>query len=196
VLDARVPFMNAAGNHESWSPNTQAFTENIADTSGTQEYYSYDYGDIHFVCINNELPYTVGSPQYDFVAKDLAATKQPWKIVYFHKPAYGSGGHGEDAAMKAMTTALFEPNKVDLVLAGHSHFYQHNLVNGIPHLVIGGGGAPLVPPVDAPYTIKSAKAYDYAMVDVTPNSLHLVVYDDAGNVIDTLDLAKVAATKN
>ena len=195
ALIAKVPFMNAVGNHENWSPNTQAFTEGISDLSGTQDYYSFDYGDIHFVCINNQVPYTVDSPQYAFVAKDLAATKQPWKIVYFHKPAYGSGGHGEDTGMKAMTAALFEPNKVDLVLAGHSHFYQHNRVNGIPHLVIGGGGAPLVQPVDALYTVKSAKLYNYAIVDFTPASLHLVVHDDAGNVIDTIDLAKPAMVK-
>jgi len=190
ALIAQVPFMNAVGNHEGWSPNTQAFTEGIADISGTQDYYSYDYGDIHFVCLNNQLSYKADSPQYTFLAKDLAATQQPWKIVYFHKPAYGSGGHGEDADMKAMTAALFEPNKVDLVLAGHSHFYQHNLVNGIPHLVIGGGGAPLVQPIDAAYTVKSEKKYNYAMVDFTPASLHLVVYDDAGAVLDTIDLKK------
>ena len=138
-----IPFFNTPGNHEGWNQNTKAFTQAPASASGAQDYYSFDYGDVHFVSIDNEGSYSVGSTQYNFVRDDLAATKKQWKIVFYHQPAYCSGGHGENAGMKTMSANLFVPNKVDLVFNGHSHFYQHNLVSGIHHMVIGSAGAPL-----------------------------------------------------
>ena len=66
-LDACVPFFNATGNHEEWNSLTQALTHAPASSSGTQGYYSFDYGDIHFVIINNELTYTSGSVQYNWI---------------------------------------------------------------------------------------------------------------------------------
>jgi acid phosphatase type 7 len=192
-LISRVPFVNTVGNHEGWTTNTKTFQRMPASASGTQAYGSFDYGDIHVLVLNFMVPYAVGSPQYTFAAADLAAATKPWKVVIVHSPAYCVGGHGEDAGMITMATNVFEPNHVDLVLAGHSHFYQHNLVNGIPHLVLGGGGAPLHDPGTAPYVVKSAKSYSYAIVDFTPTKLHLVVYSDTGKELDTLDLARTPA---
>ena len=76
-----------------------------------------------------------------------------WKIVAFHKSAYVAGGHGEDANMVAMSQQIFEPNDVAMTLTGHSHFYQHTLVNDIHHMVIGSFGAPLYDPGSAGYTV-------------------------------------------
>lgn len=190
ALIARVPFFNATGNHEGWTTNTEAFTQAPASASGTQEYYSFDYGDMHVLVVNNEVPSIVGSPQYLFAAKDLATTQQRWKVVIAHRPAYCAGGHGDDTNMVAMTTNIFEKHGVDLVLAGHSHFYQHNLVHGIPHLVIGSAGAPLYEPKSAPYTVLSAKEYNYAIGDVDSVSLRLMVYNERGALLDSITLQK------
>ncbi|MEI6434923.1 MAG: metallophosphoesterase [Bacteroidota bacterium] len=185
-----VPFFNSPGNHEGWKQNTKAFTENPVSASGTQDYYSFDYGDLHILCLNNEVPYKEGSPQYEFAASDLAASKQPWKIVIAHVPAYCSGGHGENKEMIAMTKAIFEPNKVDIVLTGHSHFYQHNLINGIHHLVTGSAGAPLSNPEKADYTVFQAKEYQYAVIDVSTNKLKLYIYNPAHEILDSFQLEK------
>lgn len=190
ALIAEVPFFLAAGNHEGWQPNTQAFTQAPESTSGTEAYFSFNYGDVHFLAINNELSIKPGSPQYQFIKADLAATKQTWTIVFAHHPAYCVGGHGEDPDMIVLSENVFKPVGVDLVIAGHSHFYQHNEVNGIPHLVIGSAGAPLATPGTADYTLKSVKTYNYAIVDVTRHKLHLVVYDDKGEALDTVNLSK------
>jgi predicted phosphodiesterase len=77
-----------------------------------------------------------------------------------------------------------------MVISGHSHFYQHNLVNGIHHLVIGSAGAPLHSPQNASYTVKSIKDHNYAIVDLEPTKLHMVVYNDHGKVLDVIDLKK------
>lgn len=190
VLITRVPFFNAHGNHEGWSTNTKAFTQAPTSPSGTQDYYSFDYGDMHVLVLNNEIDYDEGSPQYLFAQSDLSTTTKAWKIVIAHKPAYCAGGHDENSKMKAMSEKVFEPNRVDMVISGHSHFYQHNLVNSIHHMVLGGAGAPTHAPRTASYTVKSARDYNYAIIDVSLSLLTMMVYNDKGRPLDTLSLHK------
>jgi hypothetical protein len=42
----------------------------------------------------------------------------------------------------------------------------------------------------APYVLKAAKEYNYAIVDVSPSSFHLMVYNDKGMPLDTLSFKK------
>ncbi|MCX6305789.1 MAG: metallophosphoesterase [Bacteroidetes bacterium] len=189
-LASQVPFFNATGNHEGWEQNTRAFMQNPSSGSRTQDYYSFDYGDLHVLCLNTMVPYAPGTPQFEFAKKDLEQTRQTWKIVMAHIPAYCSGGHGEDAGMVTMTKKIFEPNKVDMVLAGHSHFYQNNLVRGIHHLVIGSAGAPLYTPQAAAYTVTQAFDYNFAVFDVSTATLKMRVYNAELKVLDSLEIAK------
>ncbi|MFH0990944.1 MAG: metallophosphoesterase [bacterium] len=190
ALIAQVPFFNAVGNHEGWKENTKAFTQAPQSNSGTQDYYSFDYGDMHVLVLNTEIAYDSESPQYTFAQQDLSSTTKPWKVVVAHKPAYCKGGHGEEKKMIEMTTKVFEPNKVNLYLGGHSHFYQHNFVNGIHHLVIGSAGAPLYTPVNTSYTLASAKSYCYSIADVSPKEFNLLIYNEKGEQLDRVYLKK------
>jgi hypothetical protein len=190
---SNIPFFWTTGNHETWSTNTMAFQKAPASSSGIEDYYSFDYGDIHILILNTQLPYTVGSAQYNWVLSDLSNTTSKWKIVVGHIPGYtagGTGAHVEDANMIAMAVNIFVPKGVDLVLNGHNHFYQHNRVSGLDHVVIGSAGAPLYPTGTASYTIKSVSSYCYGIFDFTPNSLLMTVYDNNGLMIDTLSLFK------
>ncbi len=192
-VTSKVPGYNVVGNHEGWAQNTKSFTQSPASASGLQDYYSFDYGDIHFLVLNTELSYTVGSAQYNFAASDLKATTKKWKIVCAHKPGYtagGSGAHTPDAGIATMTTNIFEPNKVDMVLCGHNHFYQHCKVNAIDHIVIGGAGAPLYTMGTATYAIKSLSTYCYGIFDFTPALMKLTVYNSSDAVIDTISWTK------
>ena len=190
ALISMVPFFNAVGNHEGNGPNTEAFLQNPASASKSQQYYSFEYGDLHVLVLNTELDISPGSPQYDFAKEDLAAAATSWKIVVSHKPAYCAGGHGEDTAMIRMTKEIFEPNHVDMVISGHSHFYQHNVVNGIHHLIIGSAGAPLYDPEKASYTLVSVKDYNWAIMDVKYSRLTLTVYNAKNEKLDAVDLKK------
>jgi hypothetical protein len=163
---------------------------NPTSASGTQDYYSFDYSFMHVLSINNQVAEDSGSAQYNFAASDLASSVKPWKIVFFHKPAYCAGGEGESSNMKKMSTHIFVPNHVDLVLTGHSHFYQHNFVSGIPHLVIGAAGGPLQDPDSASFTVKSVKDYNFAIIDVTLTDLIVMVYNNYGKLLDSIHLTK------
>lgn len=190
ALITHVPFFNTTGNHEKWSPNTKAFTQAPASPSGKQEYYSFDYGDMHVLVLNNEVDYSEGSPQFLYAQSDLSSTSKPWRIVIYHKPAYCAGGHGENSKMITMSERVFEPNHVDVVMNGDSHFFQHNLVHGIHHMVLGSAGAPLYNLGSAPYVVTAAHEYSYGIIDVTPTSFTMMVYNDKGMPLDTLSLKK------
>ena len=190
ALIAHVPFFNTPGNHEKWLQNTKAFTQAPASSSDIQDYYSFDYGDMHVLVLNNEVDYSEGSPQYTYAQSDLSSTSKPWKVVIYHRPAYCAGGHGEDNKMKTMSEKVFELNHVDVIMNGHSHFFQHNLVHGIHHMVLGSAGAPLYDLGSAPYVVKAAHDYSYSIIDVTPTSFHMMVYNDKGLPLDTLHLKK------
>jgi len=184
-----VPWVNTPGNHEKWATNTVAFTCPPVG-SASRDYFSFDCGDMHVLVLNSELPLGPGTPQYEFADADLHGTNRVWKVAMLHKPAYCAGGHGEDSAAIALTSGVFEKTGVALVLAGHSHFYQHNVVNGIHHCVIGSAGAPLYTPERAWYTVKTLREYDWAYADVTPSSLVLRVWNERGAPLDTLVLTR------
>ncbi|RYF77289.1 MAG: metallophosphoesterase family protein, partial [Cytophagaceae bacterium] len=111
--------------------------------SGTREWYSFDYGPIHFVMLDGYGTRTVGGvqkkvyddtlnhPQAIWLKQDLAATNQPWRIVYLHFPPYTQGSHnseteGDLIAIRQRLNPIFERNGVDMVVSGHSHVYERS----------------------------------------------------------------------
>jgi hypothetical protein len=189
-LISYIPFFYTTGNHETWGVNAQAFTKGITVLSGTEDYYSFDYGNMHVLVMNNLVPYNQGSNQYNFAMADLSASNKRWKIVMSHFPGYCSGGHGEDAGMITMSQNIFIPAHVDMVISGHSHFYQHNRVSNIEHLVIGGGGAPLYDPTNASYTVKSIKDYNFAIADVGQDTFLIKIYNNLNIFLDSVKIVK------
>jgi len=183
AVNAVSPFVNSAGNHEGWNNQTKAFTQ---APTGDPDYFSFDYGDSHILVLNYMLSQANGSAQWNFAAADLAATDNKWKVVVNHSPAYCYGGHGNDAEVVAMTTQIFEPNDVKLVMAGHTHFYQHNLVNGIHHMVIGSMGAPLRPTGTGPGLVYTESTECYGIIDTTADTLTLTTYRGDGSLLETI----------
>jgi predicted phosphodiesterase len=193
ALISGAPFFCAVGNHEGWTANTKAFLQAPDSASGSQSYYSFDYGDMHVLVLDNYDPggYAKGSPQYEFAAKDLSGTKKKWKVVICHNPPYcGDQKHGEDKIMIGMASSIFEPCGVDVVISGHSHLFQHNFVHGIHYMIIGSAGAPLYAPIPEPYTVKTAESYCYATGSADQCDFGMTIYDQDNTVLDILQLRK------
>jgi hypothetical protein len=105
--------------------------------SGTEKYYSFDYANIHFVCLDSSsssrLP---GSPMLSWLETDLALTDKNWIIAYWHHPPYSWGTHNSDGEielvqMRRHVVPILEKYGVDLTLAGHSHNYERSyFING------------------------------------------------------------------
>ena len=109
--------------------------------SGTEAYYSFDYGNIHFINLNSTgSDRSPGSPMLTWLEADLEATTQDWIIAYWHHPPYTKGSHDSDNPndsggrmfdMREYVLPLLEDGGVDLVLSGHSHSYERSfLIDG------------------------------------------------------------------
>lgn len=128
-LGRSIPYVNSPGNQEGWSRNSRAFTRQPGNSPESKGYFSFDYGDVHLLCINQEVPLTPGTEQYSFILEDLMQTKQRWKIVMTHRPVYGGGDHGNDRDIMRLTSEIFEPSEVDIVLADHYKKYTYVILD-------------------------------------------------------------------
>ena len=122
--------------------------------SGTEAYYSFDYGNIHFVVLDShDSDRSVGSSMLTWLEQDLAATTQDWIIAFWHHPPYSKGGHDSDlelrlVEMRENVVPILDDYGVDLTLTGHSHDYERSfLLDGhygdsstlLPSMKVDGG---------------------------------------------------------
>lgn len=138
------------GNHDGYSASSQNQDGPYYDifslpssgevggvASGTEAYYAFDYGKIHFICLNSyDVDRASTAQMAEWLKADLASTKQRWKIAYWHHPPYSKGSHDSDTEselveMRENLLPILEQGGVDLVLSGHSHAYERTmLING------------------------------------------------------------------
>ncbi len=165
VWDSGVPFYSAPGNHENalgdWvqDPFFTNYTQYVhyedeaAACGGTELYYSFDYGDVHFIILNTEDGWVgdvfeCSTEQMTWLQGDLANVEDDtFLIVAFHRPAFSVREARPDRWAQAETIrdefhSIFLQHEVDLVLTGHDHHYYRSLRDGICYVVTGGGGAP------------------------------------------------------
>ncbi len=149
----KMPLWSTLGNHDangsSTSPTTNfpyfdMFTfptngECGGVPSGTEHYYSFDYGNIHFICLDSQTTLANNSPtapQTVWLQNDLASNTKTWTIAFFHHPTYTKGSHDSDTegqlvTMRTVYAPILEAGGVDLILFGHSHCYERSfLVDG------------------------------------------------------------------
>ena len=108
--------------------------------SGTEAYYSYDIGDVHFVALDSygredanttKLYDTLGA-QCVWLKNDLAVNTKKWVVVYFHHPPYTKTSHNSDTEtadlmlIRERFIRILERYGVDLILCGHSHGYERS----------------------------------------------------------------------
>ena len=106
--------------------------------SGNEAYYSFDYANIHFICLDSEgTDRSTGGAMLTWLTNDLASTTQQWIVAYWHHPPYTKGSHDSDddfdsggrmRDMRANALPILEAGGVDLVLTGHSHSYERSFL--------------------------------------------------------------------
>ena len=145
-----VPYQVCAGNHEHYL-NFTGYRWRFAMTSGRSGtdvdgpqgpvpvnnlWSSFKFGGTEFFGFSTEHAFEIGSSQYEWLSKALAASAADpsvsWRIVFAHRPAYCSTKDYYDCKqagpkkIRPILGPLFEQHDVDLFLAGHLHNYERS----------------------------------------------------------------------
>jgi len=132
LLDAKVPFYAALGNHDD---PTQRFYKPF--NMNGDRYYTYTKGNARFFALDSNY---MDEKQLTWLEGELSRSNDHWKIAYFHHPLYSSGGrHGSETDLRTQLEPLFTRYGVDVVFAGHEHFYERiKPQKGIYYFTEGG----------------------------------------------------------
>lgn len=177
-----VTLYPAMGNHDL---PPSSFTQYFS-LPNNEQWYSFDYGNAHFVILNSNFPYSF--LQFIWLLKNLE-TDKIWNIIVFHHPPYSSGYHG-NSTLPRLWLHLFERKGIDIVFNGHDHDYERLEINGIKYIVTGGGGAPLYEVGRSKWTILSQSTYHYCKISINSSSLHFTSLKPDGEIIDDFVINK------
>lgn len=181
----RTAVWSTIGNHEMGSYGASTSSSMPSDTpyldifnfptsaeaggvsSGTEQYYSFNYGNVHFVCLDSQVTARDQSKldtMKSWLVDDLTLNSADWTIVFFHHPPYSRGSHNSDSTlgqidvpiflMREQLTPIFDDYGVDLVYSGHSHSYERSFYvaghtglaatfDAVTHAEVDGANQPL-----------------------------------------------------
>ncbi|MGH7339166.1 MAG: metallophosphoesterase family protein [Candidatus Rokuibacteriota bacterium] len=142
------------GNHDYETPGAASYFDYFGANAGPRGdgYYAYRLGAWHVLALNSEISAFPGSPQYEWLRRELAANPTRCALAYFHTPVFGSGTNGGNPHMQAVWGVLYTTG-VDVVVSGHNHSYERfapqdpdgrpDPSRGIRQFTVGTGGAEL-----------------------------------------------------
>ena len=134
LLDLGVKFYASLGNHDG--TNERLYKPFNMDG---KRYYSFKKGDVLFLALDSNY---MDPEQLDWLKQQLSGSDAKWKVCFFHHPLYSDGKmHGPDLDLRKLVEPLFVQYGVNVVLAGHEHFYERlQPQKGIYYFVLGNSG--------------------------------------------------------
>ena len=151
-----IPYFSAVGNHDvhPMVKGSEIIYKEQMDLPGNELYYSFRAGNSLFVVLDTNLAdaeQKVTGEQLKWLEGILSNGSWKHAFVFVHHPLYPEKNKGRhywhslDRYPKERDAlqAVFVKNKVTMVFAGHEHLYLRKTVDNIPHVITGGGGAPM-----------------------------------------------------
>lgn len=142
-----MKFFFVAGNHDLSNP----VMHKIWRERFGPKWYSFDYKNVHFICLCSEDPnFRISDEQLKWLETDLAESADArWTLVFVHKPLwfiserYLSFGMKDTTNWKPVEKMLHE--RPHTVFAGHQHHYAQFDRNGAKYyqLATTGGASQL-----------------------------------------------------
>ncbi len=191
VLDANIPFYASLGNHDD--PNQIYYK--LFNMDG-KRFYSFKkdklgtVGARFFALDSNYMT----REQLEWLEKDLQASGSDWKIPFFHHPLYSSGGrHGSEEDLRDQLEPLFLKYGVNVVFAGHEHFYERlKPQKGIYYFTAGGSAK--LRSGDIRKTAMTEVGFDsdnsYMLVEIDGDQMHFQTLSRSGKRIDSGTLTR------
>lgn len=223
---SRIPVVPIMGNHETYDMDwkvrmPEAYLHlfdlpKITPEKYQNQYYSFDYGDVHFVVLNtqmNELEEFQPDMQADEIAwfkKDMAATTKKWKVVLMHKdPLQYSFNNRPQPRAEGFSPEgetwmpLFDQYHVDVVLSAHLHTYRNrgHIRNfqrddsGPLYILTGVAGNVRYPnlwkqhALDE-YVAPQRETDNYMTMDASENALTFKAFLPSGEELDSISVEK------
>jgi hypothetical protein len=151
-----------------------------------ERFYTFTKGDARFFVLDSNY---MDQPQITWLEEQLSRSKDRWKIAYFHHPLYSSGGrHGSEVDLRTQVEPLFIKHGVDIVFAGHEHFYERIKPQHGIYYFIQGGSAKLAKG-DIQRTPLTAKGFDgdssFMLAELGKDAVHFQVLSRLGKPVDT-----------
>lgn len=193
LLRAGVRFYATLGNHDEPS---QRFYEPF-NMQG-RRYYQFTKGDVEFYALDS----TYMTPaQVNWLRQALEKSDAQWKIAFFHHPLYSSGEkHGSEEDLRVLLEPLFVEHGVDVVFAGHEHFYERLVPQRGIHYFTAGGSAKLRRGNLDDRSPLTAKGFDtdnsFMLVEIAGDDLVFETISRRAQVVDagTIKRREVAST--
>ena len=192
LLSAKVPFYASLGNHDD---PTQRFYKPF--NMNGDRYYTFKKGDARFFALDSNY---MDPPQLVWLEEQLSKSNDRWKVAFFHHPLYSSGGkHGSEEDLRAQLEPLFIKHGVDVVFAGHEHFYERlKPQRGIYYFI--HGSAAKLRKGDIRKTALTEKGFDtdysYMLAELGKDTMQFQVLSRAGKRIDAGMLPRMADPDN
>ncbi|HWI18068.1 MAG TPA: metallophosphoesterase [Vicinamibacterales bacterium] len=191
LLDNKIEFRASLGNHDD--PN-QRFYKNFG--MGGKRYYSYQKKDARFLALDSNY---MDKDQQRWLEDELQKSNAKWKIAYFHHPIYSSGGrHGSELDLRAIVEPIFIKHGLNVVFAGHEHFYERiKPQKGIYHFTAGGSAKLRSGDIMAS-TGFTAKGFDteqsFMLVEIDGDVLRFQTISRRGKRVDSGEIRRDGGT--
>ncbi len=182
IMDQKVSFYASLGNHDQ--SNQRMY--DLFNMNG-EEYYRFKKGDVAFYALNSNY---MDKRQIKWVQDQMSGDGSKWKIAFFHHPPYSSGAaHGSSDGVRKVVEPIFIKNGVDVVFAGHEHFYERiKPQNGIQYFITGAGGKLRDGNVKANSPLTEV-AYDkdlsFMLVEISKDMMYFQVITRTGKTVDS-----------
>ncbi len=210
-LISRVAFYPVLGNHEE---NTHYYYDYMS-LLAPEYFYTFSYGNTQFFMLDTNRDVRPGTEQYEWLARELAASKARWKICVHHQPPFSSDDdYGNDCKKPIKRATLGDPQSkplvelydkhaVDIVWCGHVHSYERTWLirdgklvekDGTLYMITGGAGGPLERsvPFRPGFQRHVKRGHHFCYVTVHGGELEIQAYDFEGRLFDHVRLAKEA----
>ena len=182
LLDAGVKFYAALGNHDE--PSQRFYKPFNMDE---KRFYTHGKDDVKFFVLDS----TYMTPeQIDWLEKELRDSNEKWKIPYMHHPIYSSGEkHGSERDLQVLVEPLFLKHGVDVVFAGHEHFYERLKPQKNITYITQGGAAKLRRGNLRDNSAMTAKGFDtdrsFTLVEILEDHMFFETISRRGIVVDS-----------
>jgi hypothetical protein len=191
LLDANIQFYASLGNHDDPNQRFYKFFNMNGERFYTFKKDKLGNPGVRFFALDSNY---MNREQLEWLQKELGNSGSDWKIAFFHHPLYSSGGrHGSEMDLRQQLEPLFLKHGVNVVFAGHEHFYERiHPQKGVYYFTAGGSAK--LRSGDIQKTGMTAKGvdndYTYMLVEVAGDVMNFQTLTRTGKRVDSGSIAR------